>query len=128
MTLGAAIFQKLTASAPVKDLVAERIFPVTSPDRPATPYIIFNLLTAEPANTHREAAELSFHLVQFSCWADTYEAAAELRDTLVRALDNQTLPTGEIATLDDAGRDDFDQAAQLYRSDADFTIPNRIAA
>lgn len=66
--------------------------------------------------------------MQFSCWAETYEAAAALRDTLILALDHQTLGTGEIADLDDAGRDDFDQVAQLYRCDADFNIPHRLAA
>lgn len=128
MTLGDAIYAKLTASAPVKALVEKRIFPVTSPDRPERPYIIFNPIGSTPATTHNEAAKLSFHLVQFSCWAGTYEEAAALRDVLISALDHQTLGTGEIASLEDAGRDDFDSEAQLYRCDADFNIPHRQAA
>lgn len=126
MTLAAAIAQKLRASSALTTAVADRIFPVTSPaERPATPYIIFNLISGAPATSHGEPAGLVFHLVQFSCWADTYEAASELRDLLIAALDNQTLPTGQIASLDDAGRDDFDQAGQLYRCDADFSIPHK---
>jgi hypothetical protein len=125
MTLGDAIFQKLTANSALQALVGKRIYPVTSPDKPETPYIIFNLIAGQPATTHSEPAELVFHLVQFSCWSETYEGAATLRDLLIAALDNQTLPSGEIADLDEAGRDDFDQAAQLYRCDADFTIPHR---
>jgi hypothetical protein len=125
MTLGDAIFAKLSNAAAVKGLVGNRIFPVTNPDRPQLPYIIFNLLAATPATTHSEPAELSLHLVQFSCWDESYEGAAGLREALITALDNQTLANGEIADLDDAGRDDFDQAAQLYRCDADFNIPHR---
>jgi hypothetical protein len=125
MTLGDAIFQKLSTTSAVKALVADRIYPVTSPDKPARPYIIFNLISATPATTHSEASELSFHLVQFSCWSEVYEGAVAVRDAVIKALDNQTLSGGEIAQLDDAGRDDFDAVADLYRCDADFTIPHR---
>ncbi len=120
MTLGDAIFAKLTAASAVKALVGNRIFPVTSPDKPQTPYIIFQGIGSDPGCTHNEPAGATHRFVQFACWAETYEEAAALRDLLIAALDNQTLGTGDIGQLEDGDRDDFDQVVQLYRSDADM--------
>lgn len=120
MTTGDAIFLKLSTSAPIKAKVEDRIFPVRYNEKGIGDYIIYQGIGGTPLSTHREAAQRSFTMVQFSCWSDTYEAAAALRDVLISALDNQTLANGEIGQLEDGDRDDFDQAVQLYRCDADF--------
>jgi hypothetical protein len=121
MTLGAAIYAKLTATTAIKALVANRIFPVNAPDKPERPYIIYQVLGGRPASTHGEAAgDSRMRSVQFACFAEDHEAAREVRDAVITALDNQTLGNGDIGQLEDGDRDDFDQVAELYRSDADM--------
>lgn len=104
------------------------MYPVSYNGEPDGPFIIWQKISGTPATTHGEAAGAIQELYQFACFGRTYDEAANLRETLISSLDNQTLGNGATADLDDAGRDDFDPSARigsvegLWRCDADFLI------
>jgi hypothetical protein len=122
MTQTAALFQNLDADAALAALVGERIYTVNPPPNPTAPYVIINPLPGViPGTSHGEASGANQRLFQVACFARTFEAAEAVREAVKTALDNVELANGDIADLDDE-RDDYDDAAKLYRCDADFLL------
>lgn len=120
MNLAVAIFTALQANAALVALVGDRIYPGNGPDNQTAPYIIWQGVGSDPGAVHTGATGATERIVQFACFAETPEGAIAVREALVAALDGVTLANGDNGTLDDDNRDDFDEAAQLYRCDADF--------
>ena len=120
MNITDAIYATLAANAPLVALVGKRIYLVKGPDNAVAPYIIWQGVGSDPGAVHTGATGATERLFQFSCFAENPEDAVELRETLVAALDGVLLGSGDNGTLEDDTRDDFDEAAQLYRCDADF--------
>lgn len=120
MSLANSIYATLSANAPLVALVGKRIYLGNGPDNPVAPYIIWQGIGADPGQVHTGATGATERLMQFACFAETPEGAIAVRDALVAALDGVTLANGDNGTLEDDNRDDFDEAAQLYRCDADF--------
>jgi hypothetical protein len=123
MTLFDALYSKLTGTAAVTAIVgATGVYPVTIGQGVAAPYVIFSGLGSVPDQSHTGASDAVMRMVQFACFAPTFEQAAALRAAVVAALDGVALDNGDVGTLDDDNRDDFDDAANLYRCDADMTF------
>jgi len=122
MTSAAALFAKLSATAEVTDLVGDRIYPVRPEQGAAAPYIIFQQIGGDPGNTHNEAAGATIRMFQFACFALTFEDANALRDLVIAALDNADLENGDSPSLDDERDADFEESANVYRADADFSV------
>lgn len=130
MSLGAAIFTRASTEAGLTALIGSgadaRIYKLQIPQGGATaPYIIWQTVSGLPMRTHNAPVDLSFATVQFACFATTPEGATTLREALIAAFDNVELSHGETAVLQEDGRDDYEEAVQLYRADADFVIPHR---
>lgn len=122
MTTAEAIYTKLAADAAVAAIIGTRIYPVRAPQGVSAPYVIFQQIGSDPDATHNEPAGAIHRMFQFACFATTYEAAIALRDAVIAALDDAALSTGESPTLEDERDGDFDDAIELYRSDADFLV------
>jgi hypothetical protein len=96
MSLPASIFAKLSAApAATEAIVGTDIYPMKAPQGVEAPYVAWQLIAAAPDNTLNEAAASGTHLVQFSCFATTYEGACALGDAVTADLDNATLAGGE---------------------------------
>lgn len=122
MTTADAIYSKLSADTAVAAIVSTRIYPVRAPQGVPAPYVIFQQVASDPADTHREASGAIHRMFQFACFATTYEGAIALRDAVTAALDSVALSTGESPTLEDERDGDFDDAIELYRADTDFLV------
>lgn len=126
MSLRTDLFSRLSAAtsataALVGSGAACRIYPVLEQAGAVAPYVIFQPIAASPATTHGEAAQVKHTLVQFSCYAATYDEAATLREALIADLDNRPLAGGDTPILQDE-RDGYEVQVDLYRADADFLI------
>jgi hypothetical protein len=126
MSLRADLFSALSAAGTATASIvgsgaAARIYPVLEQAGAVAPYVIFQPIAATPATTHGEAAQVKHTLVQFSCYAATYDGAATLREALIADLDNVPLASGEKSILQDE-RDGYEPQVDLYRADADFLI------
>jgi hypothetical protein len=129
MTLGSAIFTQAQAASGLTDLLgtgsAMRFYKLNPPQGVAAPYIIWQGIGGRPATVHGAAVSLSFASVQFACFATTPEGASALRKALIAAFDNVLLGNSQRGTLQDDNRDDYEEAVNLYRADADFVFPQR---
>lgn len=126
MSLATAIYARAQADATLAALIggatAPRIYPVQAPQAATAPYVVWQGIGSLPDNTHSEASSATERMVQFACFAATQREALALREALVAAFDGVDLANGDNGTLDDDNRDDFDEPANLYRADADFTF------
>jgi hypothetical protein len=123
-TTAAAIYARLIATAGITAIVGQRIYPLDAPEGETAPHIIYQQLYATPAQSLTGATASAHRLYQFSCFvprASGFAAAQALRQLVINALDGVALSTGDIPTLEDE-RDDYDEAARLFRADADFLI------
>ena len=124
MSLGAAIYAQAQASAGLTALLgtgsAIRFYKLNPPQGVAAPYIIWQGVTSIPGTVHIGATGATERIIQFACFAATSAGAQALRDALIAAFDGITLSNGDNGTLEDDSRDDYDEAVQLYRADADF--------
>lgn len=132
MTLGTAIYTQAKATAGITALLGTgdncRIYQGEAPQGVAAPYVVWQRVASIPTPTQREAVRLSFITVQFVCFDTSAAGADALREALIAGFDNQTLPNGEIAVLQDDGRDGYEPALHLWRCDADIVIPHRRTA
>jgi hypothetical protein len=123
MTLADAIYAKLTETEAVTAIVgATGVWPVTTGQGAAAPYVIFSGIGSSNEATHSGATTDGMRMIQFACFAATFEAANALRAAVVAALDGVTLDNGDNGSLEDDNRDDYDDDARLYRCDADFVF------
>lgn len=126
MSLRTDLFSALSATgsataALVGSGAACRVYPVLVKEGAAVPYVIYQPISAAPATTHGEAAQVKHVLVQFSCYGATYEEAVALREAVVADLDNVELAGGDRPTLQDE-REGYEPPVDLHRADADFLI------
>ena len=87
MNAGKAVYGILSANSGVTDLVGTRIFPEIAEQEAATPFIIFQLQSVAPEDTHDGPSKLDEVRFEFLCYADTYEKAAEVAVKVRAALD-----------------------------------------
>jgi hypothetical protein len=120
MTTDAAIHARLSGRAELTALVGIRIFNTRVPVDTPAPYVRFQSLFGTPIVSHTDPAQMDL-TYQVEAWAASPAQAKAIRKEVRAALDNQTLSTSQIAQLD-ATRDDYDDAVDLFRCDADFTV------
>ena len=120
MNIGTAIYTALSANAPLVALVGSRIYKLTAPQGAVAPYVVWQGISSNPGAVHVGATGATERIYQFACFAATAEAATAVREALIAAIDGVALGNGDTGTLEDDARDDYDEALQLYRADADF--------
>lgn len=129
MTLGAGAFAYLTTAVPTAG-----VFPMSLPQNADLPAIVFQLIpSVGPLHTHEDAhagsgpARGIFRRdrLQLSCWADTYDAAAELGRTVALAVDGYAGAWGTVqigSSLVDGEQDDWDPKTRKYRRIVDVLV------
>ena len=124
MNLAESIYARAKADGTLSTLIggatAPRIYPVNVPQGAVVPYVVWQGIGSDPGITHGEASGATERMVQFACFAETLDAAIDLRSALVDAFDSIALGNGDNGTLEDDNREDYDDAVELYRADADF--------
>lgn len=78
----------LMSQSSLQSLAGNRVFPAKAPDGCARPYIVWRLITGTSEYTHSGPAFREFR-VQFSIFAETYTAAASIREVLLSLLDGK---------------------------------------
>lgn len=87
MNAGKAVYGILSANSGVTDLVGTRIFPEIAEQEAATPFIVYQLQSVAPEDTHDGPSKLDEVRFEFLCYADTYNEAADLGEKVRAALD-----------------------------------------
>jgi hypothetical protein len=87
MNTGKAAYGILSTNSNVTTLVGTRIFPEIAEQEAATPFIVYQLQSVDPDDTHDGPSELDEVRFEFICYADTYNQAADVGEKVRGALD-----------------------------------------
>ena len=87
---GNAILYLLSNATGVTDLVVDRIYRKTLPQKPTYPAVTFQLVTAPPLPDHDPGPVKHLKpIFQVDCWGEDTDDASALYDAVFAALDNQ---------------------------------------
>ena len=98
-------------------LAGSRVWPLTAPDTPTTPYIVYQRIFSKSDNALGGNTGLINTRVQIDCYALTYADAQTLAaqvDTLMSAWATQNLSVG--------ATDLYESEVHLFRVTADYSI------
>jgi len=87
MNAGKAVYGILSANSGVTDIVGTNIFPEIAEQETAVPFIVYQLQNVAPEDTHDGPSKLDEVQFEFLCYADSYNAAADLGVAVRAALD-----------------------------------------
>lgn len=87
MNVGKAVYGILSANSGVTDIVGTNIFPEIAEQETAVPFIVYQLQNVSPEDTHDGPSKLDEVQFEFLCYADSYNAAADLGVAVRAALD-----------------------------------------
>ena len=87
MNTGKAVYGILSTNSGVTDLVSTRIFPEIAEQEAVTPFIVYQLQSVAPEDTHDGPSKLDEVRFEFICYADTYDQAADVGVKVRAALD-----------------------------------------
>ncbi len=87
MNAGIAAYVILAQNTDVTDIVGVNIFPEVAEQETATPFIVYQLLSVAPEDTHDGPSTLDEVRFEFLCYADSYALAADLGSKVRGALD-----------------------------------------
>lgn len=126
MTFESTLYTVLGQDAGVATLVGTRIYPLVRPQGGTLPAVVWQEISASPANAMDGFGNLTSYRIQITAWAKTFKAAAALRDAIRAALqaENESIspPPRLRSTWQPSGPDSFEQDTRLYGCPADFTI------
>ncbi|MBW2647169.1 MAG: DUF3168 domain-containing protein [Deltaproteobacteria bacterium] len=119
-----AIRYILVNDATVK-AITTRCYPVTIPQSPTYPLILYTKISGDRDHTLRGASGHAHPRFQIEAWADTYTGAKTLADAIRNALDDYTgTVTGTVigSCLIDSERDMYESEIEVYRVISDWFI------
>ena len=87
MNAGIAAYVILSQNTDVTNIVGVNIFPEVAEQETATPFIVYQLLSVAPEDTHDGPSTLDEVRFEFLCYADSYALAADLGSKVRGALD-----------------------------------------
>jgi len=87
MNIGKAIYGILSGTTAVTDLVSTKIFPEIAEQETAAPFVIYQVQSVQPEDTHDGPSKLDEVRVEVLCYDDSYNGAADLASAVRGALD-----------------------------------------
>jgi len=121
-TLAEGLYSKLSATAGITTLASTRTYPVQLPYNPTLPAITYQEVTLR---TEQQFSSTAFKISrwQINAWAVSYDAATDLADAIVAALDGFVGTMGVACDVTLAGRVDLiDPETKWFHVAVDFEI------
>ena len=87
MEIGKSIYNILSTTTNITDLVSTRIFPNVAPQTTTFPFIIYDVTGVSPNDTKDGASTLDTNDVMISCYSETYSQASDLAQKIRVAMD-----------------------------------------
>jgi hypothetical protein len=92
----AALANRLTASTSVFSLVGTRIYPVVAPASAALPFVVWRRSSIQREQSLSAPNGVPKVMIEYQCYATTYEQVRTLADSMRRQLDGHRGVTGTI--------------------------------
>jgi len=87
MNIGKAIYGILSGTTAVTDIVGTKIFPEIAEQETAVPFVVYQVQSVQPEDTHDGPSKLDEVRVEVLCYDDAYNGAADLAVAVRGALD-----------------------------------------
>lgn len=100
----------------LSSLVGGRVYPMTAPDKPTTPYITYQNIANSPENT-LTGVPVNNTRMQVDCFDKTYSGVKTLAANVVTAM--QAASYANVQTMN---QDIYEAEVKLYRVQFDFSI------
>lgn len=101
----------------LKGLVQNRVHPLVAPDKPATPYIVYQRIASVPENTLSDGVPIDQTRLQVDSYADDYLSVQNLA-TSVKAAMAAAFPQSTLQLEQDL----YEQDTKLFRVMHDYSI------
>ena len=129
MEIGKAIYNILSTTTNISDLVCTRIFPNVAPQTTTFPFIIYDVNGVQPNDTKDGASTLDTNDVMISCYSETYSQASDLAQKIRIAMDRinegtyggEQIQSSQFQSYNDIF-DDTSGDSGIYRKALDFEI------
>ena len=129
MEIGKAIYNILSTTTNISDLVGTRIFPNVAPQTTTFPFIIYDVNGVQPNDTKDGASTLDTNDVMISCYSETYSQASDLAQKIRVAMDRinegtyggEQIQSSQFQSYNDIF-DDTSGDAGIYRKALGFEI------
>lgn len=129
MEIGKSIYNILSTTTNISDLVGTRIFPNVAPQTTTFPFIIYDVTGVQPNDTKDGASTLDTNDVMISCYSETYSQASDLAQKIRIAMDRinegtyggEQIQSSQFQSYNDIF-DDTSGDAGIYRKSLDFEI------
>lgn len=118
MDPGTELGKLLRATATVKDLVADRIYPIVMPETAKWPLVVHKRISGHRDRLLSGQAFIAQPHYQLDCWALKYDDMVAVSRAVAAAVDGYRGTSDDgtpysIGLLDD--RESFDEGSQLYQ-------------
>jgi hypothetical protein len=121
-TLHEGLYTKLTTTAGITTLASTRTYPLSLPYQPTLPAITYHDVSMRTVQQFASTAFKIYHL-QINAWAASHDAATDLADAIVTALDGFVGTMGVPCDVTLAGRIDLiDPDTQWFHVALDFEV------
>tara|TARA_R110000824_G_scaffold393384_1_gene592507 strand:+ start:2618 stop:2908 length:291 start_codon:yes stop_codon:yes gene_type:complete len=87
MEIGKSIYNILSTTTNISNLVGTRIFPNVAPQTTTFPFIIYDVNGVQPNDTKEGVSTLDTNDVMISCYSETYTEASRLAQYIRVAMD-----------------------------------------
>lgn len=116
------VYSYLTGASPsaVSALVGTRVYPVKAPQDVVRPYVVYSLVSANPANQLDGVPSIQQYRVQIDAFVDEGQGAGAARALLKACRDE--LEWGNRAYCLSENFLDFEPDTRLFRASADFSL------
>jgi len=129
MEIGKSIYNILSTTTNISNLVGTRIFPNVAPQTTTFPFIIYDVTGVQPNDTKDGASTLDTNDVMISCYSETYSQASDLAQKIRIAMDRinegtyggEQIQSSQFQSYNDIF-DDTSGDAGIYRKSLDFEI------
>jgi len=126
-----ALIDLLLATAPITDLIDDRLTPGVRTQGAALPGLVMNLFPAERGYSHQGDDGLVRARVQLDAYADSYVSAKALADAVMTRLSGFSGVVGDrrLVILEAREETSFDHSSpdHTHRRSMDFTVWSRAA-
>ena len=98
-------------------LVSGRCYPLVSPEKPVTPYLIYQNVANTPEVTLSDGIPISNTRMQIDCYAKTYGEVKSLSDAVQNAMANASYTNVPLMQ-----QDLYESDVKLYRVQMDYSL------
>lgn len=121
MSLASDIVAALSANATLTGLVADRIRPDMADEADASPYVVFEEISSDPANGLDGHHGKTLSRVQITAWAATFEVARQCADAILAAMKTANSGGTLKNTWQERRDQPFDIATRTFGIEQTFT-------